>query len=314
MKVSIGIITYNQAAYIQQCIDSILMQSVDFEYEIVVGDDASTDGTQMILREYQNKYPNLFILILNESNEGISINYNNVLSKCGGEYVALCEGDDYWTNPLKLQTQVDFLDTHQDYGFVGTYNDLLFPDKTIKNDSYDYLKKTDIEGDWELYGDVFSIAKYGPVTRTVSLCFRKKIIQPYLKYVGVGNDLVLQTILARYSFFAKHSNSMCMYRQGGVSTNKLSIHKQLYYNNWYVQNRLLQKELFPQECRWDTDELKDREIYIRLCDEIRRYKPFRALKYKRQLRSSIYQNKIFSRFLHGPLSCVILTVVYNLKK
>lgn len=314
MKVSIGIITYNQAAYIQQCIDSILMQSVDFGYEIVVGDDASTDGTQIILREYQKKYPNIFVLLLNESNEGISMNYKNVLSKCSGEYVALCEGDDYWTNPLKLKTQVNFLDTHHEYGFVGTYNDLLFPDKTTKYDSYEYLGNPQMDGDWELYGDVFNIAKYGPVTRTVSLCFRKKIIQPYLNYVGVGNDLVLQTILARFSYFAKHSNSMCIYRQGGVSTDKLSVNKQLYYNNWYVQNRLLQKELFPYDCLWDIDELKDREIYIHLCDAIRRYNPFRALEYKSQLRSRIYQHKIFSRFLKGPLSCFILTLVYNLKK
>lgn len=314
MKVSVGIITYNQASYIRQCLDSILMQSVNFRYEIIVGDDASTDGTQTILREYQNKYPNIFVLLLSEYNKGISINYQNVLSRCSGKYIALCEGDDYWTNPLKLQSQVNFLDTHHEYGFVGTYNELLFPDKTIKYDAYEYLRNPKIEGNWELYGDVFNIAKYGPVTRTVSLCFRKEIIQPYLKFVGAGNDLVLQTILAKFSFFAKHSESMCIYRQGGVSTDKLSVQKQLYYNNWYVQNRLLQRKLFPEECHWDINELMDREVYIHMCDAIRHYHPKKALKYKKQLSSRLYQHKIFSLFLLGPLSCLILTLLYNLKK
>lgn len=308
MKLSVGILTYNQAQYIRQCLDAVLMQEVDFDYEIVIGDDASPDGTQDILRDYASRYPDKFVLLLGEQNEGISMNYKKVLSACTGDYIALCEGDDFWTDPHKLQVQVDFLETHPDYGFVGTYNTLLFPDGTIKDDPYDYFQEPEREGNWELYCDVFEYAKCGPVTRTVSLCFRRKLIEDYIQYVGMGNDMVLQTILAKQSLFAKHSASMCVYRQGGVSTDKLSIEKQLYYNRWYVENRLLQKRLFPEDCNWDEDELADRETYILLKDAISRRKVSEALRYKKQLRSTAYKKKKFSKYLIGPITCLILSL------
>lgn len=309
MLLSIGILTYNQSAYLRQCLDSVLMQLADFDFEIVVGDDASSDGTQDILREYKAKYPDKFVLLLGEKNEGISMNYMKVLSACRGKYIALCEGDDYWTDATKLQKQVDFLETHPDYGFVGTYNTLLLPDGSEKADSYDYFPKPVREGDWELYGNVFEYAKNGPVTRTVSLLFRRELILPYLQYVGIGNDIVLQTILAKRTFFAKHSASMCVYRQGGVSTDKMSLEKQLYYNRWYVENRLLQKRLFPEDCNWDETELADRETYIRLKHAIAHYKVFEALKLKSQLQSIKYRQKNYSKFLVGPLSCMLLALI-----
>lgn len=308
MILSVGILTYNQEKYIRQCLDAVMMQKVDFEYEIVVGDDASSDGTQDILREYGAKYPGKFVLLLGEKNEGISMNYKKVLSTCKGKYIALCEGDDYWTDVHKLQVQVDFLEKHPDYGFVGTYNTLLFPDGTVKDDPYDYFPEPEREGNWELYGDVFEYAKCGPVTRTVSLCFRRKLIEDYIQYVGMGNDMVLQTILAKHSLFAKHSASMCVYRQGGVSTDKLSIEKQLYYNRWFVDNRLLQKRLFPEDCNWNEDELADRETYILLKDAISSRKVSEALRYKKQLKSAIYKKKKYCKYLYGPVTCLILSL------
>lgn len=307
MKVSVAILTYNQAQYIQQCLDSVLMQVTNFDYEIVVGDDASTDSTQEILREYAAKYQEKFVLLLGEKNEGISMNYKKVLSVCKGKYIALCEGDDYWTDVHKLQEQVNFLEEHADYGFVGSYNDLLFSDGTLKNDPYDYFPEPKYEGKWELYGNVFEYAKVGPVTRTVSLCFRRDLILSYIKYVGMGNDMVIQTILAKQSNFAKHSTSMCVYRQGGVSTDKMSLDKQLYYNQWYVKNRLLQKQLFPKDCNWNEDELVDRETYILLKHAIKHKKVLDAINYKKQLRTIIYKNKKYSKYLLGPLTCLLLS-------
>ena len=307
MKLSVGILTYNQEKYIRQCLDSVLMQKVDFDYEIVVGDDASTDGTQDILRDYAKHYPGKFVLLLGEKNEGISMNYKKVLTACKGEYVALCEGDDYWTDMTKLQKQVDFLENHPDYGFVGSYSTLLFPDGTMKEEPYNYLQTPIYEGEWELYGDLFEYTKYGPVTRTVSLCFCRELIEDYMQYVGMGNDMVLQTILAKKSHFAKHSAVMCVYRQGGVSTDKMSIEKQLYYNKWYVDNRLLQKRLFPEDCDWAEDELADRETYILLKDAIRHRQVREALRHKKDIRSQIYKRKKYYRYLFGPITCLILS-------
>ena len=304
---SVGVITYNHSYYIRQCLDSILMQKVDFDYEIVIGDDCSNDGTQDVLQEYLRQYPNKFVLLLNDHNKGISKNYQNVLSRCKGKYVALCEGDDYWTTEDKLQKQVDFLESHEKYGFVGAYSQLLLPDGQIIEDKYDYMPKPVVENGWEMYGDVFEYAKSGPVTRTVSLCFRRFIIEPYLKYEGLGNDLVLQTVLAKHSWFAKYGRTMTMYRQGGVSTDRHSFEKKMYYNDWYVQNRLLQKALFPYDCNWDEDELSDRGKYIRLCHAIQMRDWRKAVEEKRLLRTSTYKQKRCSKFLFGPISCWLLS-------
>ena len=306
--VSVGVISFNQENYIRQCLDSILMQETDFRYEIVVGDDCSTDSTQDILTSYQNQYPDLFVLVLNKENKGISDNYKSVLSHCKGKYIAFCEGDDYWTDPHKLQLQVDFLERHEEYGFVGSYNLLQNPDGSFDKDPYEHLPEPHLEADWECYGNIFDFAKYGPVTRTVSLCFRKSIVDPYIQYPGTGNDLVLQTILAFHSSFAKYTKPLCVYRKGGVSTDRLSLEKQLYYNDWFVGNRFLQKKLFPNDCNWDENELGDRKKYLLLKHSIDTYKPFKALAYKKSLKSPAYKGKSFSKYLLGPVSCLLLSI------
>jgi hypothetical protein len=111
-KVSVVSITYNQEAYIREALDGFVAQKADFPIEIVVADDASTDATQAIVREYANRYPQLFRPILRSENIGAFANLTSALQAARGEYVALCEGDDYWTDPLKLSKQVAFLDRH----------------------------------------------------------------------------------------------------------------------------------------------------------------------------------------------------------
>lgn len=297
MIVSVVVITYNHAKYIRQCLDSILAQEVNFEYSIVVGDDASTDGTQDILREYQQQFPVKFSLILNSQNEGISKNYQNVLKQCRGKYVALCEGDDYWCDELKLKRQVDFLELHPNYGFVGSKCFKLFPYGQLVLDNYDSNPSAPIENEWELWGNAFDSAKYGPVTRTATICFRKSLIESYLDIVGVGNDLVLQTILSKFSLFAKFHKPMAVFRVGqGVSTDERNLKKELYYNEWYVQNRLLQKQLFPIDCPWDEDELKDREDYIFLKDALKRFDYKEVCRRRKIIRTDIYRNKSYAKY------------------
>lgn len=313
MIVSVAVLTYNQVDFIGQCLDSILMQKVDFDYEIVVGDDCSTDGTQIVLEDYQKRFPDKFVPLLKDRNEGISKNYQNVLNHCKGKYVALCEGDDYWTAKDKLQTQIDFLERYEDFGFVGTYSQLLFPDGQVKEDAYDYLPKPETIDGWELYGDVFEYVKSGPVTRTVSLCFRRSIIEPYIQYDGLGNDMVLQTVLARHSWFAKYKKPMTMYRQGGMSTDNNCFEKKMRYNEWYVRNRLLQKELFPNDCNWDENELMDGGVYLKLCHAIQEKDWKKALSQKQLLKTDAYKRKNYSRFLFGPFSCLLLSLFMSVK-
>lgn len=122
--VSVCCITYNHAPYISQCVDGFLMQKTSFPFEIIINDDCSNDGTTEILKDYAIKYPDLIHLILHDENQyskGIRrILATFVYPVAKGKYIALCEGDDYWIDPYKLQKQVDFLEENTNYGLVYT--------------------------------------------------------------------------------------------------------------------------------------------------------------------------------------------------
>lgn len=115
VTVSVIVLTYNHERFICHALDSILMQVTDFTYEILIGDDASSDHTPDILREYQRRYPDIIKLSLLEENRGATQNAYGLLNLAQGKYIAACEGDDYWLVPDKLQKQVDFLDAHPEY-------------------------------------------------------------------------------------------------------------------------------------------------------------------------------------------------------
>lgn len=120
--VSVWMVTYNHEKFIAQALESVLMQKTNFNYEIVIGEDCSTDNTKCILKEFQNKFPTIINAIYQEKNVGAFRNaYEFVLPKCRGKYVACLEGDDYWTDPNKLQKQVDFLEANPQY--VLTHSD-----------------------------------------------------------------------------------------------------------------------------------------------------------------------------------------------
>jgi len=112
VKVSVLMITYNHERYVAQAVASALEQQTRFDFEIVIGDDCSTDATRAILIDLQRRHPDRIRLLLRDANIGMHHNLVQTLKACGGEYVALLEGDDYWTSPQKLQTQAEFLDRH----------------------------------------------------------------------------------------------------------------------------------------------------------------------------------------------------------
>lgn len=114
MKLSVSIVVFNQEGFIAQCLDGVLAQQTDFDFEIIVGDDASTDGTRAILEAYRARHPDKIKLLLPEKNygdRGLS-NFMSTVDASTGDYIAFLDGDDYWTAPDKLQRQVEFLDRH----------------------------------------------------------------------------------------------------------------------------------------------------------------------------------------------------------
>jgi glycosyltransferase involved in cell wall biosynthesis len=138
-KVSVSIITYNHRNYIAQTLDSVLQQEVDFPYEIIVGDDCSTDGTRDILKEYQARHPDKIFLILHPKRyEGVPGRLNNItnLYACRGQYIAMLDGDDRWLSPDKLQQQANFLDSNPDYTLCF-HDALIEHENPLEQDYYE---------------------------------------------------------------------------------------------------------------------------------------------------------------------------------
>lgn len=122
--VSVICSTYNHEKYVRDALEGFVMQKTTFPFEVLIHDDASTDRTQDIIREYEAKYPELIKPIYQTENQyqkpnGVFIIKGFQTSRAGGKYVAFCEGDDYWTDPLKLQKQYDFMEGHPDYTLCG---------------------------------------------------------------------------------------------------------------------------------------------------------------------------------------------------
>jgi len=124
--VSVWMITYNHEKYIAQAIDSILTQKTNIDYEIVIGDDYSTDRTREIVLEYKSKHPEKIKLLLQKKNVGLMQNFIDTLKACTSKYIALLEGDDYWTDPKKLQKQIDYMSANPQCVMVHTDYDLFY--------------------------------------------------------------------------------------------------------------------------------------------------------------------------------------------
>ncbi len=119
-KVSVIVLTYNQEKLIGRTLDSILAQKCDFPFEIIVGEDCSTDGTLAVCRDYEARYPGIIRLFANNPNKGLLDNYYDCILQARGEYLADCGGDDFWIDPYKLQKEADILDSDPEITIVHT--------------------------------------------------------------------------------------------------------------------------------------------------------------------------------------------------
>lgn len=137
--VSVLVQTYQHVGFIRDCLDGILMQKTNFPFEILLGDDGSVDGTREIVKDYANKHPNNIRLFWHNRENNIAIggrptgrfNFLYNIFSAKGKYIALCEGDDYWTDPLKLQKQVDFMEANPEYSLVFTNGKIKYSNESI---------------------------------------------------------------------------------------------------------------------------------------------------------------------------------------
>lgn len=220
--VSVSMITYNHEKFIAEAIEGVVMQKTDFPFELVIGEDCSTDNTRAICIEYQKKYPDIIRLRLPETNQGMMLNWINNINSGYGKYIALCDGDDYWTDPYKLQKQVDFMETNPDFAMCSHKVHTLMCghlDENIEMER-DVLTTTDIiQKDWGLL--------------TASILLRKDAHKtPDWYYTVKNGDYALQLIVSLSGKIKFLPDYMAVYRQhlGGVS----STLKPLNQTAWMV--------------------------------------------------------------------------------
>ena len=173
--VSIICSTYNHGLYISQCLDGFLMQKTNFPFEILIHDDASTDNTPDIIREYEHNHPQVIRPIYQKENkyskkEDIFAKYQ--CSRVRGKYIAICEGDDYWIDPLKLQKQIDFLENNPDYGMIYTTS-------KVYNQKEGKIEEEIIGREFNGYIELLS----GNCIPTLTSCIRSALVMEYLKEV-----------------------------------------------------------------------------------------------------------------------------------
>jgi len=207
-KVSACIIAYNHEKYIKACLEGALAQKVNFSYEIIISEDCSTDRTREIVKEYQKKYPDKIKLFLNEKNLGLIGNWVKSLKRCRGEYVAICEGDDYWTDTNKLQKQIDFLDSHPEFALSSHNADVIRGDTIIRK----YCDSNHPE-----IIDLERLLARGSGGSTCSLVIKNKTIQDLPEWFSKMKacDWTIQAMAARYGKMKYFPEIMSVYRKHG---------------------------------------------------------------------------------------------------
>lgn len=224
--VSICCITYKQEQYIAQAIDSFLMQKTTFPFEIIIGEDCGGDGTLFILDEYQKHYPNLITIITAEKNVGANANLLRVANAARGEYIAVCEGDDYWIDELKLQKQYDYLRR------IPSVNICFSAAKTITPNG-----STGLIAVYSKINTLIPLSKVvrggGGAMPTASIFFRKSVISiipEWFETAPIG-DIYLQIIASMNAGAAYIPDVTVVYRLNSIGS-------------WSESNNIKQKKIY----------------------------------------------------------------------
>lgn len=246
---TVCLITYNHAKYISQATESVLMQKTNFNYKLLIADDFSTDGTREIVLEYKSKYPNLIELILQEKNVGPGKNFLDLITTPKTKYIAYFEGDDYWTDPNKLQKQFDFLEANPEYGMVHTDADLKTEHRIIKS----WHKKNNSIFTSDDYPEI--LFRLNPI-RTVTTVARRELINKVIDEIDIPKyDLTLWLYIGINSKIHYLSESTSVYRIHKNSESNNLVFKSiiklrddiLNIRLWFLNNYKL-----PTKCLVDT--------------------------------------------------------------
>lgn len=246
--VAVWMVTYNHELYIEQAIESVMMQVSDFEFKLFIGEDCSTDRTREICLKLKDKYGDKIELILHESNVGPNKNALTVYNACfnsGAKYVAMLEGDDYWMNNYKLKKQVDFLEQNEEYS--GCFHNVIMRNE-MNTDSTPKPWRNYAKDSFKLIDTFSKLA----LLHTSSFVFRRVFFELPLWYANAkSGDMVLFSIIASKGMLKLLPGESSVYRKNekGV-TSKIKIiqhHKdriklmQLFKKNFNVHSQHLQQ-------------------------------------------------------------------------
>lgn len=243
---SIVCLAYNHAGFIKETLEGFLRQETDFPFEIIVHDDASTDATAAIICEYAARYPAVIKPIYQRENQyrlGVPFS-TNLFARARGKYIAYCEGDDYWTDPRKLQIQVDFLEQHRDY--VMTYHDAF-----IFN-SQGVVRTPQMQGRLRQDASALDLMRGRPIS-TLTVCFRNVLqeLPPELHGVEVL-DICWWSLLGAYGkgkFIDSIKPAAYRVHDGGVfsmrsSKQRMQMTMHAYYSLARYYQRIGQQALY----------------------------------------------------------------------
>jgi glycosyltransferase involved in cell wall biosynthesis len=214
LGVDIPMCAYNHEPYIAQAIEGVLIQETDFPVRLIIGEDCSTDNTRAIVKKYVDAYPDRISAFFHNVNIGAHENSKILFRACTAKYVALCDGDDYWTDPKKLQKQVDFLEANSDYSICYHRVEELRRDGSHRNETLNT----------RLAPKSFTIEELaqGNIMHTPSVIFRNGFIKSIPDWI---NDFVLHMLNARHGKIYYIPDVMATYRvgigmYGSVHSNK----------------------------------------------------------------------------------------------
>ena len=310
MKVSICCITYNHGKYIKKAIDSFLAQKRDFDIEILINDDASTDDTADIIREYEKKYPDIIKPIYHDENmysKGVT-NPSGVYNfpRASGEYIAMCEGDDYWCDDEKLRMQVDILDKNKDISFCFHAAKVENLDNTFSpNLIRPYEKSMRITAK-----EVINKRTHYP---TASLLLRSEYMKSLPQYYfdcKVG-DIPMQIISAKYGDAYYIDRVMSVYRMGVPTSWTASQFSGDYKKKQedYYQNMKRMYEAYDKDSDYrfhsEVEAAKKRLRFLTYVN-VRDFKNILSKRYKNEYKELDFRERFFIKFEY------FLPGVYNL--
>lgn len=223
--ISIIMVTYGHEQYIHEAIEGVLMQEGDFDLELIIANDCSPDNTHLIISEILSSHPKADKIryIKHDKNIGMMPNFIFALQEANGQYIALCEGDDYWTDPYKLQKQVDFLETNPEYVLSFHKVKILKPNGELVDD---FITKVP-----ENYQTQETLARLGNYIHTPSVVFRNVIKEyPYEFSLSPIGDYFLYMMLTKYGKIKYLEEEMAVYRYGVGVISKMNNFN-IAYNN-----------------------------------------------------------------------------------